>query len=56
MQVDVIGIIIPQDCANIYVFHKEEDFIAQIQSGKMFPLYGNEDYQKENGLFVAYVP
>lgn len=55
MQVDVIGIIIPQGCTNIYVFQKEEDFVAQVQSGKMIPLYGNEEYQKEDGLYVAYV-
>lgn len=55
MQVDVIGIIIPRGCTNIYVFQKEEDFVAQVQSGKMIPLYGNEEYQKEDGLYVAYV-
>ena len=55
-QTDVIGIIIPQDCKNIYVFQNEEDFFAQIRSGKMVPLYGNEDYQKKMNLFVAYVP
>ena len=53
----VVGISIPSNCTNIYIFQNEGDFIAQINSGKMLPLYGNKDYQKEYmELFAAYVP
>lgn len=52
----VIGILIPEGCKNIYVFQKREDFISQIESGKMIALYGNEENQENMNLFVAYVP
>lgn len=55
-EVDVIGITIPHGCKNIYVFRKKEDFIEQTRSGKMIPLYGNEECQKDMNLLVAYVP
>jgi len=53
----VVGISIPSSCTNIYIFQNEDEFIAQINSGKMLPLYGNKDSQKAYmKLFVAYVP
>ena len=52
----VIGILIPPGCKNIYVFREKEEFISQIESGKMIALYGNEENQEDMNLFVAYVP
>lgn len=49
----VIGIVIPDDCKNIYVFHSKQKFTEQITSGRMKALYGDKGYQKE-GTYIAY--
>lgn len=52
-----VGLLIPEDCRHIFVFDNKEDFTAQIQSGKMKPLYGEKEFQNEYmKLHVAYIP
>ena len=49
----VIGIVVPDDFKNIYVFQSNQEFTDQITSRRMKALYGDKDYQKE-GPYIAY--
>ena len=49
----VIGIVIPDDCKNIYVFQSNQEFTEQVTSGRMKALYGDKGYQME-GPYIAY--
>lgn len=48
-----IGIVIPEGCKQLYVFEGEEDFIREVNSGRMTPLYGLSD--KEKSLFPIFI-
>ncbi|MEI3215177.1 MAG: hypothetical protein V8S90_13585 [Lachnospiraceae bacterium] len=50
----VIGIVVPDDCKNIYVFQSNQEFTDQITSRRMKALYGDKDYQKEKAMYIAY--
>lgn len=52
-----IGILIPEDCKQIYIFENKKDFNDQISTGRMKPLYGANASEKDfmNAL-VAYSP
>ena len=57
MESKVVGLNIPDDCSHVYIFSDKDNFTAQIASGKMKPLYGEEEFQNEYmGLYIAYIP
>ena len=50
-----IGVIIPEGCKQIYVFKNEDDFMEEVNSGRMKSLYGINDKEKSFfPLFIAY--
>ena len=52
-----IGVTIPNDCKQIYVFDTAEEFLKQLASGKMIPLYGKQEHEKMFfPIFIAYMP
>ncbi len=51
------GIKIPSDCNFVYVFDTKKDFIDQVDSGQMKPLYGRDTSETEFvQTFMAYIP
>lgn len=50
-----VGVIIPDNVKQIYVFDNEKDFKYQIDNGSMKPLYGNKEYETSfMKLYIAY--
>ena len=50
-----VGIVIPEGCKQIVIFDNEDNFIEEINSGRMFPLYGERDEEKTFfPIFIAY--
>lgn len=52
-----VGVLIPDGCKQIYIFDTEENFLEQINAGRMQPLYGyNEEEKSFVPAFIAYIP